>query len=385
MALLVVVVGRGDTPTDGVEDYCRWLCRALGTSAYGQTIVRVPWIERGWVRAVADLWSQCSRWRGTWVLVQYTAMSWSRRGFPVRFLVVIGLLRLRSCRVGVVYHDAGGFPGSRWIDRLRRACQHWVMRRAYHWAHRAILNVPVDRATWLPRTPVKARFIPVGANIPAGSRDFRRLRNGAEGASRRVAVFGVTGGRHAQHEVEDIALAVRRAREVVPRLHLVVLGRGSREAEPLLRQALDDSSIEVSVLGLMPAEDVARVLAEADAMLFVRGPLTSQRSSGIAGLACGLPIVAYSGPHTAPPLTDAGVILVPYRDREALAGALARVLADARLLSSLRERSAEAYRRHFAWDAIAARYAEALGLPDRAPGAVHGHSGSEAAAGGYRG
>jgi glycosyltransferase involved in cell wall biosynthesis len=347
---------------DGIEDYCAWLGNALARRGCRLEHVRVPWMESGWLRAFGWLWREATQWQGRWVLVQYTALGWSRRGFPVWLLLVLIVLRWRSCRVGIVFHDASGFPGDRWIDRVRRVCQHWVMRRTYQWSECSLLNIPVDRANWLPKSRGKAFFIPVGANVPQTLRESGCRRTGSHANEKTVVIFGVTGGQHTLREVADIALAVQRAAARLPRVHLAVVGRGSREAEHALRRILNGVNIEVSVLGSLPAACVSDVLARADAMLFVRGPLTSQRGSGIAGIACGLPIVGYAGPHTGPPLTDAGVMLVPYEDREALAEALARVLSDEELSLRLRERSVQAYRRHFSWDAIADHFVQVLRL-----------------------
>src|SRR2546425_638423 len=190
MSELVALLGRRDAPTDGVEDYCTWLGRALLARGHNLEQVRVPWKETGWRPSLRRLWQESLGWRGRWVLVQYTAMSWSGRGFPVRFLAVLAVLRCRSSRVAVVFHDASGFPGCRWIDRLRRTYQEWVMRRAYHWAERAVLNVPVDRATWLPARRSKATCIPVGSNVPATPRRPDRERT-REQKAKTVAVFSV--------------------------------------------------------------------------------------------------------------------------------------------------------------------------------------------------
>lgn len=356
---LVLLLGRHDRPTDGVEDYCTWLAKALAPRELAVRCVRVSWVEEGWTSACLSLWREAGRWRGGWALVQYTALSWSMRGFPIGFLVIVAILKLRGCRVGVVFHDPEGFPGSRWIDRARRASQNRIMRAAYALAEQTVHNVPVEHVRWLPRPRPKAVHIPVGANVPAALE--RKARVHAQDGWRTVAVFCVTGGSPGEEEVRDIAGALRRARRAVRALRLVTMGRGSREAEGALRRALDGAGVELSVLGIMPAQEVSRALAEADALLFVRGPLSSQRTSAVAGLACGLPVVGYSGPHTGPPLTEAGLLLAPYRDRETMAEGLVRVLSDSSLWQHLHERSVEAYRRHFSWDAIADRYIEVLG------------------------
>jgi glycosyltransferase involved in cell wall biosynthesis len=361
MTAVTALLGRRDAPTDGVEDYCTWLGRALANKGRCLNRVRVPWQETGWLRALRWLWRESAGWRERWVLVQYTAMSWSRHGFPFGLLAVLAVLQCRSCRVAAVFHDPSGFPGHRWIDYVRRACQHWIMWIVYRLAEQTIHNVPVNCVSWIRPGAPKASFIPIGASVPAVTRRGGNTEQKKRG-KRTIVVFGVTGGAHRDREVADIALAVSRADQNGVRIHLVVLGRGSEEAGEALRQALNGSNLELSVLGLLPAEDISRVLAQADVLLFVRGPFSSQRSSGIAGIACGLPIVGYSGSQTGPPITEAGVMLVPYGDREALAEALSLVLSDEQLWQQLHERSIRAYQRCFSWDAIAEQFVKALDL-----------------------
>ena len=86
----------------------------------------------------------------------------------------------------------------------------------------------------------------------------------------------------------------------------------------------------------------------------------SRRGSAIAGIACGLPIVAYAGSETAPPVTDAGVVLVGCENAVELGEALVRILADPNYRASLAERSRVAQERYFAWQVIAAQIAKAL-------------------------
>ncbi len=141
---------------------------------------------------------------------------------------------------------------------------------------------------------------------------------------------------------------------------LACLGRGSEEARGALREAFQGTDVDVSVLGLLPAEEVARILARSDVLLFVRGHLSGRRGSGIAGIACGLPIVGYAGPETGFPITAAGVELVSQGDREALAVALGRVLSDEGLRQELRQRSLQAQATYFSWNKIAELYATVL-------------------------
>jgi glycosyltransferase involved in cell wall biosynthesis len=143
-------------------------------------------------------------------------------------------------------------------------------------------------------------------------------------------------------------------------LQLTVLGRNSEEAGGRLQSALDGAPLRVSVLGLLPAAEVARALSSADALLFVRGHVSSRRTSAIAGIACGLPVVAYRGEETGFPITEAGVVLVDQGDHQALADALCRVLTDDEWRQELCRRNVRAQRTHFSWEAIARRFLEAL-------------------------
>src|SRR5712692_820414 len=357
---LIALLGRRDEPTDAVREYCSWLAQALEKQGRTLELVEVDWKALGWRKTWRELRRQSRAWRGRWVFLQYTALLWSRHGFSFRVLAVLALLRWRAARIGVVFHDAQAFAGRRLIDRARRACQHWIMRRACAWSRLPIFTVPPDRLPWPPANLAKAVFIPVGANFSAPA-DRPETPAPRPRHTATIAVFGVTSGARTLTEAADISYVGEQVSRPGTPLRLIVLGRGSAEAEPHLRQLLHGTGVELSVLGLLPPAEVVRTLSRADVLLFVRGHISSRRSSAIVGIACGLPIVAYRGLETACPITEAGVLLVPEREREALARALARVLAEDALREELRARSRAAHQKYFSWDAIAGRYLAALG------------------------
>ena len=143
-------------------------------------------------------------------------------------------------------------------------------------------------------------------------------------------------------------------------MRLLAIGRGTEVFEGALRQALNGSGIELSMLGLMPAENLVQALAGAQVLICVRGHVSSRRGSAIAGIVCGVPIVGYRGVETGFPITEAGVKLVDQYDREGLAEALAQVLTDEKLSGELRQRSEVAARKYFSWDAIASQFVSAM-------------------------
>jgi glycosyltransferase involved in cell wall biosynthesis len=363
---MIALLGRRDHPTDALEEYCRYLGQGLHARAVELKVVRVDWAESGWPTALRDLANRAKNWRGRWVLLQYTSLSWSKRGFSSRVLRVMRELRAAGARVGVVFHDAEPYAGNRTVDKLRRSVQVRTMRRAVKAADAAIFTVPMGKLSWKVPAARKVTFIPVGANLPTSLwSDIRTTvpdppRQGLALEVPTVAVFGITGGAAGKQETDDIARAVRLASRGISNLRLTVLGRNSGTAESNLRAALRDLPVEVRVLGVLPADGVVRELCASDVLLFVRGGISSRRSSAIAGIACGLPVIGFAGTETALPVTEAGIVLVDPQGKEALGEALSRVLTDAGCRAGLAKRSRDAYEKYFAWSAIAARYDEFL-------------------------
>jgi len=165
-------------------------------------------------------------------------------------------------------------------------------------------------------------------------------------------------------EVSHIARAVSIAAKQVGPLEVAVLGRNSESGGEELRLALAGSGAEVRIVGLISADEAVRVLGASDVMLFARGPISSRRGSAIAGIARGLPVIAEEGWELVPPITEAGVVLVPEElvqlVPEEFGAALVRVLTDPSYRASLAERSRNAKKGYFSWSVIAGQYAQAL-------------------------
>jgi glycosyltransferase involved in cell wall biosynthesis len=360
---IIALLGRRDEPTDAVEEYCRYLGDALHDRGFAVELSRVSWAERGWPEALRELRQRAREWRGGWVLVQYTALAWSARGFPLRFTGVLRELRDAGARIAIVYHDVEPYSGARAIDKLRRHAQLRVMRQMLRAADLGIFTVPLNVVSWLAHAPSNAAFIPVGANLPTSGLAPKKSGR-LEQTPLSVAVFGITEGATGRSECTRIVDALCFTSGKGIRLLLHALGRGAKESESQLRDALRDVPVEVHVEGVLPAGQVVEALSSSDVALFVRAPISSRRGSAIAGIACGLPVIAYAGPETAPPITEAGVVLVPREKKAELGEALLRVASDAELRASLAERSRRAYQKHFAWDAIAGRFVDVLSKRD---------------------
>ena len=356
---LIALLGRGEAPVDGVEDYCELLSTAVGRLGAPLRIFRVHWQDVGWIRALRELRQSSKDWRGGWVLIQFTALAWSRRGFPFGALAVLAILRRRGVRCAVVFHDPFRQYGTGPISYFRGACQEWIIRRMHDRADKCIFLDPLPSIPWLARDDSKSTFIPIGSNVP------ERVSNTVDafeagGKTPAVAVFCLSGAPYLHRELEDLLSASQAAKVEGAKFKIVFLGRGTVEAREKIQKLFEGSAIEISNLGLRPAAEISDTLAKCSAMLCVRGPVYPRRGSAIAGIACGLPVLGYAGGAKGTPLEEAGLVLVPFRDTTALGNALARVLGNRDLQQELRRRSMEAQRNYFSWELIGAAYVKFL-------------------------
>ncbi len=349
----IALLGRKDEPTDAVDEYCRYLAAALQIHKIQMKIHRVSWELQGWPDALQALRLEASKWRNTCVLVQYTALAWSARGFPQKALQVLKILRSAGARVGIVFHDVEPYPGTRLVDYIRRFHQVCTMRRAVKLADLTVFTVPPERLSWLTAAPPNAVFVPVGPNLPIQTIPDVSSR---QDRLRTIGVFGITGGEAGVRETKIILTAGRYAAQRLGNLRLSIFGRGAELRETELRAGFRDLPVELSVEGVVEPSRVIQQLSVCDVLLFVRGPISSRRGSAIAGIACGLPIIAYSGSETAAPITDAGVVLVSPDQPDDINAALVRILSDASYRMDLAARSRVAYQTYFAWPAIADRF-----------------------------
>ena len=358
---VIALLGRRDEPTDAVEDYCRYLGQALAAHNIQLEIRRVPWNEHGWAASLEALRLQAETWRGTWILLQYTALAWSARGFPARIFRVLRVLRKAGTRIAIVFHDVEPFGGLRILDRIRRRLQLGAMRDMAAFSDRNIFTVMPNRITWLGHSDSAKQpsFIPVGANLPSS---LKPQFHGDLHSPPTIAVFSVTGGSAGDREARNVIAAMRIASEKLGKLRLLVFGRHAEVREAALRKGLDDLPIELSIEGVVEESELVTRFADSDVLLFVRGTISTRRGSAIAGIACGLPVIALQGRETAPPITDAGVILLSEGSDETtlhsqLGEAIVRVLSQNHLRAQLAQRSRAAQEKYFSWSAIAKRYA----------------------------
>lgn len=361
----VLLVGRSEVPTDGVRDYCRFLAQQLSQLGVPTAVVELAWERHGWWKALQACARTIAEQSPEWTLLQYTPMAWSRRGFPVRVLLVAGWLRWQGQRLAVVYHDWTSYYGTRWVDRLRRAVHLFVLRALLHIAHRGIVPTFPEQVFWAKGSTRKLVFVPIGANLP----DALCLPAPPEEPAERltICVYSVTSGPPGAAEAALLVDLVRQVSDLGP-LRVAVFGRGADTVRSLLETALSDLPVELDLpRGILRVEEVAQQLQRATVALFLRGRLEPQRGSALAPIACGTPLIAFGTAATASLLAEAGVLLVPEGDRRAFLHQLRQVLTDPDLRRRLRQRNRQAFLAYFRWEAIAQRLLNALAPADGPP------------------
>ena len=356
----VALLGRKDVPADGIADYCSYLGQNLAGHGIELKAYRVEWVENGWWYALRDLWRESKKWRGLWVLPQYTALAWSRRGFPIGVLASTAVLRLRGARCALVFHEPYGVSGPRVIDRLRGAFQNWTVRTLHRFARKCIFTIPLSSVPWLSTRDAKSASIPLGPNIPENltSRSAPQMQSGV---TKKVVVFCLSESPHGEREVNDVAVATRLVIERGIKLRVTFVGRGTSEAKNSIDAEFAGTGIEVCNRGLCEAGEVSRIFSESDAMIAVRGKLYLRRGSALAGLACGLPMVAYAGAAEETIVREAGIRLVPFRDQTGLGLALRDILTDPELWRQMHEKNLWFQQKYLSWNVIAASFSAFLG------------------------
>jgi glycosyltransferase involved in cell wall biosynthesis len=362
MPELIALLGRGEFPADGVADYCNNLASALSRRGASMKSERLPWFDRGWLKSFARLAFAKLPYSADWILLQYTALGWSRRGFPFGALATLWILRRRGARCGVVFHEPWrqGVTHPRIIDRVRASCQDWIIRSLHRASAKSVFTVPLASVEWLPPNDPKNVFIPLGPNIPEVFSDSEPAR--AEDDIRRtVSVFCLSGPAYIQNELSDIVESTRiAAAQSGLRLKVVFVGRGTETASEEIAKSFASTGIETENRGLQEPAEISRILSQSDALLCVRGTLNLRRGSAMAGIACGVPLVGYAGSEMGTPLVEAGALLVPLRDQQALGAALARVLMNPGLARELRLKNVATQKKYFSWDTIADSYIRAF-------------------------
>ena len=353
---VVFLHGRMDQPTDGIWNNSKSLGGELAARGIAVRYVRVTWEEEGWRRGIADLREQVGTWGQPWVVVPFTPLMWSHRGFPGHLWKLLRVLRADGAKIAIHLHDVLPWTGPTVLHRLRERAQVRAMIRLGRRVDARFVSVDPSGIPWFPqaRWPDVTHLVS-GSVVPENL--DRPIKH--EPGALRLVVFGLPD--HAEsEEAGTLAELFAVLAERVARVEVHLVGRGSAAGGDALRRALEGSGVQLNGHGLLPLPEVARVLDRGEAMVFLRTGVSSRRSSVAAGLAHALPIAGYRSAETRPPITEAGLALVERGDLAGLVEMLERMAGDGAWLEELSARSRLCFVESFSWPAIADRFVATL-------------------------
>jgi glycosyltransferase involved in cell wall biosynthesis len=269
------------------------------------------------------------------LLVQWVPHGYGWRAMNLAFcLWLLGRARLRGDRVELMVHEPFlAFSRQSWrqsgvavvhrlmtVVLLQAAAQVWV-------------SIPAWGAMLRPYAlgrDVPFAWLPVPSNIAAA--------DDAAGVSAVRGRYAPPGGWLIGHFGTHGRLITKTLAAVVPALldeegrrSLLLIGQGGEVSREELVRRHPHLAARLHVPGGLAAADVARHISACDVMLqpYPDG-ISSRRTSAMAGLANGRPVVTTAGRLTEPLWAESGAVaLVPEGDAAAMATAVKRLLGDA--------------------------------------------------------
>jgi glycosyltransferase involved in cell wall biosynthesis len=282
------------------------------------------------------------------LLVQYVPHMYGWRGMNLPF--ALWLWALCPLRCWVMFHEVRG-PMSRRLA-LRHNVQGGVQALMAALVDRSAERAFVSTPHWetllrsRPHRPVVWTPIPSAMPTerdPAGAAAVRaRLRFGD---STVVGHFGTFGEAIAANLAGVLPALLRADR----RRRALLIGLGSEAFAASLTAAHPDLAGQMHATGMLSPEQVAAHLATCDLLVqpYPDG-VTTRRSSVMAGLALGVPVVTTRGFLTEPLWSQEPIAaLVPGTDGAALIAAVESFLADHQARRRLGEQCQAGYQRYF--------------------------------------
>ncbi len=315
----------------------------------------------GW-RDMALLAREIARASPDWVLVQYVPHAYGRRGVNVVFPIALLRERLAGRRLLLLVHELYvDFPDARFSLTFLKHTALAVVQRTMFWlAASAARALAVSIEPWttslrhirlLRRVPVF--HLPSPSNIEPVPTDRKGVRQqlGIRETEIVLVFFGML------HVSKKGAWLLRSVEALLDRgiaARLLLIGPG---LDALCALAADRVRERILVTGYVDATTVSRYLQASDIFLLpTHDGVSTRRSSLMAALSHGLPVVGTSG-H----LTDAilhssdAVLLSPADDLDAFLEHVIALAEDVERRRQLAERGHALYREHFSWPVVVKR------------------------------
>lgn len=372
----LILTGEYPPQPGGVSDHCRLVAEGLAKAGDtvevwappiskeelpappGVTVCRLP--DRFGPRSMAWLCVMPDLAESDRVLVQYVPQSFGWDAMNTAFCQWLAYAGWRR-PLGIVFHEvavdwpAPGWPTPRWV---RRAMYASVTRLMAWLAVRSARRIFISTPAWEPVLRPWAgnrpfQWLPMPSTVPgvADSARVSACRRDVEsrtGASRVLGHFGTYRG----HVADSLRLLVPKALRDAPEAAILLLGRGSEAFAVEFGGAWPDLAPRVVAAGPMAPEAVSERLAACDLLVqpYIDG-ITTRRSSAMAGLSLGMPVLTNAGPLSEPFWAESGAVALAASNEE-IGARVAPLLRDSAELARLAAAGAKLYRERFHLDRL---------------------------------
>jgi glycosyl transferase family 4 len=366
-----LITGAYPPQPGGVSDYTRRLCAGLASAGdivhvwapalaeseteVEESGVRVHRLAAGFSLAgIRELGRRLAAFPDPpRLLVQYVPHAFGYRAMNLPFC--LWLATRRRERLWIMFHEAV-FPfGERPLrTNLLAAATHAMAALLVNRADQVLVSTPdwERRLRQLKRGQLQAHWLPIPSNLPAEA-------NAAAVAGLRARLLGASGaallghfGTYGAHIGSLICALVPELLAAHPERRMLLLGRGSEASVAQIVRRFPALAPRILAPGSLPAPELAVHVAACDLLIQVYPDgLSTRRTTLMAGLALGVPVVSNQGALTEPEWATWGAVAVA-RDASAprLAAEVERLLGSARQRAELGERGRACYREHFSLD-----------------------------------
>jgi glycosyltransferase involved in cell wall biosynthesis len=280
------------------------------------------------------------------VLVQYVPSAFGRRGFNWPFCRWIGELGQSGADVRVMFHEPFFYftvkrPWRNALAIAQRGMAATLLRAASH--------VYYSTSTWTRLlapygSPDAAEVLPIPATIPTDV----RARPEPDALKKRCGEFRVGHfGTYGEHVAGQLRPVLPLLLEKVANARVLLVGRGS---EAFARTLEPDVRSRVLPTGNLEGASVATALRTCDVLLqpYPDG-VTTRRTSMMAALTTGVPVVTTSGALTEPVWMETNAVALPQAgNHAAIAGEVVRFAQDAARRADYGARGRRLYDEQFA-------------------------------------
>jgi glycosyltransferase involved in cell wall biosynthesis len=280
------------------------------------------------------------------VVVQYVPAAFGLRGLNLPFCSWIARLARQGVDVRVMFHEPFFYFGLRRPWRNALALVQRVMAKTLL---RGATRVYYSTETWtrlLARygPPATAEVLPIPATIPT---DVPAHAVAAARARRRAPFVIGHFGTYGQHVTGELSRILPELLARLPHAHVLLAGRGAQRFAATLEA---EARARVEIVDAADGEVIGAALRACNVLVqpYPDG-VTTRRTSMMAALTTGVPVVTTQGPLTEAVWTESGAVaLGPAEDAKGFVDCVAQLATDVEERTNLGMRGRRLYDERFA-------------------------------------